>query len=201
LKAGGSTTVLKTSMGIIRAGIWYHIAATYDGSRMRIYKDGVEVVSTAKSGIVDTNPDILAAIGNQSAAAGGGWPFDGLLDDVRIYNRALSATEIAVIANPVTTGLSGNPVQKTPIKYELDQNYPNPFNPFTTISFSLPRTERVVLIIYDLLGNQVANLVNATLPVGKYSIQWFPQGLSNGVYYYRIESGDFMQTKKMFLVK
>ncbi len=200
LKANGTTTVLKTSTGLIQAGIWYHVAATYDGNRMRIYKNGVEVANTSKAGIVDINPNVLAVIGNQPPAAGS-WPFDGLIDDVRIYDRALSVTEIAALTNPTLTGQIGNPAQKSPIKYDLDQNYPNPFNPSTTISFSLPKTGLVLLTVYNLLGNQVANLVNAALPAGKHSVQWFPEGVPSGVYYYRVESGGFVQTKKMLLAR
>jgi hypothetical protein len=200
LKASGTTTVLKTGTGLIQVGIWYHVAATYDGSQMRIYKNGLEVASINKTGAVDTNPNVLAVIGNQPPTAGS-WPFDGLIDEVRIYNRALSATEIAAIANPVTTGLSGNSSQEFPTTYELNQNTPNPFNPSTVISFSLPKAGFVALTVYTLLGHQIANLVNAKLPAGRHSVQWFPEGLPTGAYYYRIASNGFVQTKRMLLVK
>jgi hypothetical protein len=206
LMAGGSPTSLMTSTGQIQAGQWYHLAAAYDGNRMRIYKNGVEVANANKSGAVDSNPNVSVAIGNQPPAAGGGWPFDGMIDDGRIYNRAVSATEIVVIANLFTTGQPEYPAQELPTTYELNQNYPNPlrasaFNPSTTISFSLPRSGLVVLSIYTLLGHRVADLVDTALLAGKHSVQWFPKGLSSGVYYYRLESGNFVQTKKMLLVK
>jgi len=98
LKAGGSTSTLLSSPGQLQAGVWYHISATYDGTAMRIYKDGVEVASTAKTGSIDTNPAVSAAIGNQPQGAGSR-PFDGLIDDVRIYNHALTDVEIMALAS------------------------------------------------------------------------------------------------------
>jgi len=95
LRAGGTTTTVETSTGQIQAGRWYHIAATYDGAKMRIYKDGVSLKEADKTGIVDTNSSVDAALGNQPAGAGTDLGFDGLLDDVRVYNRALTTTEIS----------------------------------------------------------------------------------------------------------
>ncbi len=200
LKAGGSTTLLKTSAGQIAPGTWYHIAATYDGNQMRLFKNGVQVASTNKSGAVDTNSNVWAAIGNQPAAAGN-WPFDGVIDEVRVYNRALSTAEIAAIANVLTSVDSEDSAQDSPIIYDLSQNYPNPFYPSTTISFSLPNSGLVVLSVYSLLGQQIASLVNAKLPAGKHAVQWTPQDVPSGVYYYRIEAGSFVQTMKMLLAK
>jgi uncharacterized repeat protein (TIGR02543 family) len=94
LKAGGVTTTLETSTGQVQMGQWYHITATYDGAKMRIYRNGTVVAETTKTGIVDTNSAAYAALGNQPAGAGTDLAFDGLLDDVRIYDRALTSTEI-----------------------------------------------------------------------------------------------------------
>jgi len=99
LKTGGSTATLATTTGQLQAGVWYHVAVTYDGSYMRIYKDGVQVAITAKTGTMDTNASVGVAMGNQPAGASN-LPFDGLIDDVRIYNRALSASEIQGMIPP-----------------------------------------------------------------------------------------------------
>jgi hypothetical protein len=98
LRAGGSTTTLASQGGVITAGRWYHAAATYDGSRMRIYRDGQLVAEGPKTGTVNVNPEVPAALGNQPLGAGDA-PFDGLLDDVRIYNRALSLEEVEALAS------------------------------------------------------------------------------------------------------
>ena len=97
LSAGGSATVLRTKPNIIRAGRWHHVAAVYDGKTMRIYRDGVEVARRAKTGGISLGRGVAAALGNQPKGAGSR-PFDGLLDDVRIYTRALSQNEISALA-------------------------------------------------------------------------------------------------------
>ena len=93
LKSNGVTETLTASSGDLMPAAWIHVAATWDGSTMRLYKDGVPVGSKAKNGILDTNGDVEVAIGNQPTGAGNK-PFDGLIDDLRIYNVALSQSEI-----------------------------------------------------------------------------------------------------------
>ncbi len=85
--------------------------------------------------------------------------------------------------------------------YILGNNYPNPFNPTTKISFGLPRASNTKLIIYDILGKEVATLINEELKAGNYNIEWNAGNYSSGIYFYRLESGDFVQTKKMLLIK
>ncbi|MBE2217818.1 MAG: T9SS type A sorting domain-containing protein [Ignavibacteria bacterium] len=89
----------------------------------------------------------------------------------------------------------------TPKSYELSQNYPNPFNPSTTIEFSVPKDAAVTLKIYDVLGKEVATLVNEQKPTGTYIVNWNASNFSSGLYFYKLTAGDFNQTKKMFLVK
>jgi uncharacterized repeat protein (TIGR03806 family) len=116
LRAGGSTSNLSSDAGVLSAGVWTHVAARYDGSTMKLFKDGVEVASQAKTGVLDTNGTVDAAIGNQpTTASGGARPFDGLMDDVRIYPRALSVTEIATIRDAGTTLNSAPSLQIDPL--------------------------------------------------------------------------------------
>ena len=94
----------------------------------------------------------------------------------------------------------------TPKKFKLNQNYPNPFNPVTSLSYNLPKGSYVSIIIYDMLGNVVNNLVNTYQSSGYKSIQWDAtdnqgQPVSAGVYLYTIEAGEFRQTKTMILLK
>jgi hypothetical protein len=89
----------------------------------------------------------------------------------------------------------------SPNEFVLDQNYPNPFNPSTIISFSVPQSSFVTLKVYDVLGNEVSTLVNETKEAGKYSVSFDAAGLSNGVYFYSINSDNFTSTKKMILMK
>ncbi|MCX6168501.1 MAG: T9SS type A sorting domain-containing protein [Ignavibacteriales bacterium] len=88
-----------------------------------------------------------------------------------------------------------------PFSYSLDQNYPNPFNPTTQIKYSIAKAGIVTLKIYDILGRQVADLVNKYQDAGKYSIDFNASRLASGVYVYRIESSSFTSVKKMMLIK
>jgi photosystem II stability/assembly factor-like uncharacterized protein len=89
----------------------------------------------------------------------------------------------------------------TPVNFELAQNYPNPFNPSTTITFSIPQKSEVSVKIYDILGNEVATLVNESKEAGRYSINFNASKYSSGVYFYSIKAGNFTETKKMTLIK
>jgi len=85
--------------------------------------------------------------------------------------------------------------------YALYQNYPNPFNPLTTISFTLPSRSFVTLKIFDLLGREVATIVSEELSVGNYSRQWNASNISSGIYFYRLQAGSFIETKKLIFLK
>ena len=88
-----------------------------------------------------------------------------------------------------------------PLDYNLTQNYPNPFNPNTVIEYSIPTTSFVTLTVYDILGREVAVLVNEEKAVGSYQVKFNAGELSSGVYFFLIKAGDFIQTKKMVLMK
>ena len=88
-----------------------------------------------------------------------------------------------------------------PVKYALEQNYPNPFNPATQIKYSILSAGNVSLKVYDVLGREVADLVNKHQDAGHYTVNFNASALSSGIYFYRIESGSFVNVKKMMLVK
>jgi hypothetical protein len=85
--------------------------------------------------------------------------------------------------------------------YSLSQNYPNPFNPETKISFSIAKAGNVSLAVYNVVGQKVADLVNEQRAAGKYQITWNANDLASGVYFYRLEVGDFSRTMKMMLLR
>jgi hypothetical protein len=98
----------------------------------------------------------------------------------------------------------GNPAfaQHTiPTEYNLAQNYPNPFNPTTTIRYSVPEDGLVQMKIYDLAGKEVMSLVNENKTAGNYEVKFNGASLASGIYFYRINVGKFVQTKRMVLVK
>jgi hypothetical protein len=96
------------------------------------------------------------------------------------------------------SGISHNSI---PEKYSLEQNYPNPFNPVTKIEFSIAKAGPVRILVYDILGREVASLVNNDMKAGKYSVDFNASDLSSGVYFYRLTSGDFSDVKKMVVLK
>jgi glycosidase len=104
----------------------------------------------------------------------------------------------------VTTSVAGN--DNIVYEYKLEQNYPNPFNPSTLITYSLRQAGNVRIKVYDLLGREVATLVNQTQNTGTYKVSWngknnFGESVSSGIYFYSINSGSFVSTKKMILLK
>jgi|WetSurMetagenome_2_1015567.scaffolds.fasta_scaffold04367_7 hypothetical protein len=95
-------------------------------------------------------------------------------------------------------------IQKTnivPGEYSLSQNYPNPFNPVTNIKYQIPKDGLVTLKVYDITGREIANLVKDYKQAGYYTVSFNGSNFASGVYFYRIQSGDFMQVKKMILIK
>lgn len=107
-----------------------------------------------------------------------------------------------IYVEPIT-GIEQN---KVPDNFTLYQNYPNPFNPVTTIKYSIPANEKseahnVKLLIFDILGNEVAVLVNEIQTSGEYKVSFNASNLASGTYFYRLQVGDYSQTKKMLLIK
>ena len=93
------------------------------------------------------------------------------------------------------------PINQIPAQFSLSQNYPNPFNPTTTIRYELPQNVKVVIKVYDIICREVKILVNEFKQAGYYKIEFNGTGLASGVYFYRIKAGEFVQSKKMVLLK
>jgi len=88
-----------------------------------------------------------------------------------------------------------------PLHFDLTQNYPNPFNPITKIKYQIPQQLFVTIKVFDVLGNEIVTLVQEEKEAGGYELTWKAENLTSGIYYYRITAGDFIQTKKMVLLK
>ena len=88
-----------------------------------------------------------------------------------------------------------------PDDFSLSQNYPNPFNPATNIRFNIPKPGLTILKVYNVLGKEVATLVNEKLSAGSYEVDWNASDFVSGVYFYRLEAGDYMETRKMLMIK
>lgn len=103
-----------------------------------------------------------------------------------------------VVGTP--TGIDDQP-SSIPDQFELSQNYPNPFNARTAIEYSLPQDSHVRIVIYNLLGQNIKTLVDQSKPAGSHLALWDASNVPTGVYFYRIEAGEFTQTRKMLLAK
>lgn len=116
------------------------------------------------------------------------------------YSANIYGTICSGVWGPVLSSLD-NKENEIPSNFFLFQNYPNPFNPNTEIQFSIPKEVFVSLNVYNLIGEKIVVLVNKQLLPSTYSISFDALGLPNGIYFYRIQAGDFIQTKKMILMK
>lgn len=145
------------------------------------------------------DPVIIPSFNSQNIAVG----------DSAIYYLAIGygSNEVEMLASmeqaqqkyDMITSVEGN--ESAPTTYTLNQNYPNPFNPSTKISYQLPQSGFVTLKVYNVLGKEVAMLVNDERSAGRYDVDFSAQGLSSGIYFYSIQSGLFQETKKMILLK
>jgi hypothetical protein len=123
----------------------------------------------------------------------------GLTDDISNPDRNYKFQSIRDLINRISSNDASK--RDLPIDYRLNQNYPNPFNPKTIINYELPITNEVKLSIFNLTGQKVATLVQETQRAGYHQVEWDASGFASGVYYYRIEAGEFVGVKKMVLIR
>ncbi|MBS1518696.1 MAG: T9SS type A sorting domain-containing protein, partial [Bacteroidetes bacterium] len=107
---------------------------------------------------------------------------------------------VKVKLNVGPVGIENN-VLGIPSEFRLDQNYPNPFNPSTRISYAVPKESFVSIKIFDILGKEVMSLVNENKQPGYYDVQFNASNFASGMYFYKIEAGNFTETKRMILLK
>jgi hypothetical protein len=136
------------------------------------------------SGMVDTSIHALGIF-----RAGGSQEYIYAGTENGVYRSAMQIT-----------GVRSNEAN-VPVAFQLLQNYPNPFNPSTVIEFVLPRHEHVMLKIFNVLGQVVSILADDELSVGRHSVRWDASGVSSGVYFYRLQSADFTETKKLVVMR
>lgn len=110
---------------------------------------------------------------------------------------SMGMTGTIIVQNPAGVGDE----EMLADQFELEQNYPNPFNPSTRINYSVPSASFVRLKVYDILGNEVALMVNEEKPAGVYQLEFDASELTGGVYFYQLTSNSFVETKKMILMK
>ena len=103
--------------------------------------------------------------------------------------------------NGGVTFIKGDPSESQPGEFHLFQNYPNPFNPASKINFQIPELSFVTLKIYDVVGNEIATLINKEMQAGNHEIEFDAYGLPSGIYFYKLKAGSFVKTRKMVLLR
>ncbi|MBI3585515.1 MAG: T9SS type A sorting domain-containing protein, partial [Ignavibacteriales bacterium] len=200
---------VKTTNGIkdldskteLAANTYYHVVALYSGSDFEVYLNGeLDAFSSWSGMILPTTIDLTIG---QVLPNNAGYNFIGVLDEIRIYNYALSVPEIVKLYD-VITSVEQHEGGAVPTDLSLFQNFPNPFNGQTTIRFIIPsgsEMQPVSVRVYDVLGREVASLIEGPLPPGIRTVQWESGSLPSGVYSYRLRLGGHMLVRKMIVLK
>jgi len=176
----------------------YNVTGTYNGSDIEIYLNGQLDAFGSFSGAINSTSYDLAF--GQDFPGDNNYDFNGVLDDIRIYNYMLPVSQISSLYD-VNAGVGQPAGAAPPTQFALGQNFPNPFNPSTTIRFAIPSTEFVTLKIFDLLGREISTLVHDRVSPGEYSVAWNAAGRASGVYYYKLETASAVLVKKMILLR
>ena len=199
---GSSITYPVYGVSPLAVDTWTHIAATYDGCLMRVYLNGTESDNHAET-------DSLPLSGGPLSIGGDalfGQYFAGRIDDVRIYSRALSASEVqSDMTSPVLTAVDTSP-PVSPRASALVSADPNPFNPNTSIRFRLASDERALLRIYDVTGRRVQTFRLPRLSAGEHTVPWDGttdggNRLASGVYVARLDASDGSRSMKLVLLR
>jgi len=147
-----------------------------------LFTDNGDSVTTLNEGLTDLHVHAFAMDSS-------GYVYVGTSSG--IWRRPVS--DLIVSVNPVTN--------RVPTEFLLHQNYPNPFNPSTTIKFELPKSSEVRLSAYDMLGREVSVLVDERRDAGVHEVKFDGSRLASGVYFYRLQAGDYVASKKMLVLK
>ena len=181
---------------------WTFVVLVKSSDSIRTYLNGVLNKSQALPGSIPSSTSTLKFGAHEGVSPSYIDRLQGKLDDIRIYNRVLSNAEIQGLYI-VTSVSSDNQVAGG---FRLDQNYPNPFNPGTTIEYQLAQRGNVEIHVYNSVGQLVRTLVSEQKEAGSYSVAWDGKSnigyvVSSGMYFYQLKAGNFVQAKKMLLIK
>jgi hypothetical protein len=195
-----SINVVVRNLGPLFENVGYGDVTGYAAIAPGVYT--VDLVDSATSTILDSFNVDFSALANNAI----GVFASGFLDTTANHNGlafglyAVLTTGQVIELPAIPTAIAGQPAL-IPREFDLYQNYPNPFNPSTTIEFDLPKTSEVTLKIFNILGEEVATLVSNRLSAGSYSYEWDASNLASGVYLYKLQAGDYVEKRKMILLK
>jgi hypothetical protein len=178
------------------SGVPYILVYKIDSDGNEIRQDSIGISKTYTAYYTGGSNDLIA-IGNDDYLTVGEGKVAG--DAMSMWNAIMTRKGGALT---VITEVEDNELLfSQPTYYKLYQNYPNPFNPLTKIRFSIPSSGNITLKIFDILGREVKTLLSESKPTGTYEVSFDGGELASGIYFYQLRSGDFIQTKKMMLLK
>ncbi|MBI3004034.1 MAG: T9SS type A sorting domain-containing protein [Ignavibacteriales bacterium] len=176
----------------------YNVTALYSGADMEIYLNRALDAFTLWSGpILQTSIDLTVG---QVLPSENSYNFNGVLDDIRIYDFALAPSQISALYD-IGTSITDKSNEMKPTRFELAQNFPNPFNPSTTIVFSVPTSSNVRIAVYDVLGRSVITLLQGEMEPGRYSVTWNAGESASGVYFCVLQAGSVQAVRPMHLIR
>jgi photosystem II stability/assembly factor-like uncharacterized protein len=199
IAAGVGSTILFTSDGgnnwverSVSNYRWQSVHLTQSGKAWAVGRNGIIVYSTdwgytwtdQQSGVTSELWEVVFVDDDEGWIVGGGIGQPGVILHTTNGGVITDVNEINIVA-----------------EFELHQNYPNPFNPNTNIRYIIPERSFVTIKIFDVMGNEVETLVNEEKPTGEYEVIFDGSGLTSGLYFYQTKAGNFIQTKKMLLLK
>ncbi len=187
---------------ILQTNAWYNVTALYSGTDMEIYLNNeLDAFQSWSSTLNQTDLDLTIA----SAVPGNSeYNFRGVLDDIHIYDYALSLNEIDKLYD-VITNVEEEKSYNLPTENQLYQNYPNPFNSETNIRYQINNESNVKLEIFDVLGQKIITLINENKTPGYYSVKWNGKNsrdakINSGIYIIHLKTGNYTASRKMILL-
>jgi hypothetical protein len=167
-------------------GLVHTIRGVRQGNELKIYVDGdLQATVLASINPDNTNP---INIGRSSYNNGYGY-FNGTINRISLWKHPLPITPVEYENTPIVQ------------EFNLLQNFPNPFNPSTTINYWIPERSNVSLKVYDILGKELITLINEAKAPGNYSVQFHSNNFPSGIYLYCLQTDNFVETRKMILLK
>jgi hypothetical protein len=175
----------------------YNVSVQYDGADMELYLNGgLDAFVSWSGAMLQTSYDVTIG---QDLPGDNNYNFNGVLDDLRLFDYALSPNEIVSFASDATD-VKTHPAESVPGSMSLI-TYPNPFNPETTIRFALPSSRHVTIGIFNILGQEVARLVNEVMPAGIFERAWNADRFPSGMYFCVMTTTERTMVNKLLLVR
>jgi len=203
LNSVGDSLWFKT-YGTNHSGRCYSVQSLSDGNYLLAGTEHIMPINHPRIVLVKVNP-LGDTLWTKIFLGDGGQPVSGYCVDETFDNGYIVTGQfgttylVKLLEEPIN--VEDNQYGSTNFDYMLFENYPNPFNPSTVIRYQLPVSSDVTLKIFDILGNEIATLVNEEKKAGNYSLEFDASSLSSGIYFYQIRAGEFIQTKKMILLR